>query len=48
MRFDERVQLPYSVDAERVEATFRDGVLAVTLPRAQSDMPRKIAIKSAT
>lgn len=44
--FRRTIQLPSNVDAEKVEATFTDGVLTVTLPKDQKSMPRKIAVKS--
>jgi len=44
--FTRSVQLPFPVDVNHVEATFKDGVLTVGLPRAEEDKPRKIAIKS--
>jgi HSP20 family molecular chaperone IbpA len=33
-------------DADRLEASFKDGVLAVTLPRTEAAKPRAIAIKA--
>lgn len=41
------VELPFEADAARVEATYRDGVLTVRLPRAESDKPRRIAVQAA-
>jgi HSP20 family protein len=35
------------VDADKVEAELRDGVLTVTLPKAESVKPRKIPVTSA-
>ena len=43
--FSRAIQLPFMVDTNRVEATFRNGVLLITLPRAEADKPRKIAIQ---
>jgi HSP20 family protein len=40
-------QLPFPVDVGKVEAAFHNGVLTVSLPRAEEDKPRKIAVKSA-
>ncbi len=39
-------RLPFRVDAEHVEATFARGVLSISLPRADADKPKKIAIKA--
>lgn len=36
--------LPNTVDASRVKAEFRDGVLTVRLPRREEAMPRQIAV----
>lgn len=38
--------LPVEVDAEKVQATLRDGVLTVTLPKAAAVLPRKIQVRS--
>jgi len=46
-RFTRALQLPYSVNVDGVEASFKNGVLTVTLPRAEQDKPRKIAVKTA-
>jgi HSP20 family protein len=43
-QFDRTLTLPAQVDAARVTAEYRDGVLAVNLPRAESDKPRSVAI----
>jgi HSP20 family protein len=43
-RFDRSITLPIEVDQDRVTAECRDGVLAVTLPRAERDKPRSIRI----
>jgi HSP20 family protein len=45
--FTRSLQLPFSVDVNKVEATFRNGVLMVAMPRAEEDKPRKITVKSA-
>ena len=36
--------VPASVDAARVQATYRDGVLTVTLPRREDTRPRQIEV----
>jgi HSP20 family protein len=40
------LRLPFQVEASAVEATFKNGILSLTLPRAEADKPRKIAIKA--
>jgi HSP20 family protein len=39
------VPLPMEVDAEKIDAQYRNGVLTLTLPKSQASKPRKIAIK---
>ena len=46
-RFTRTLQLPYNVNVEGVEASFKNGVLSIELPRAEQDKPRKIAVKTA-
>jgi HSP20 family protein len=43
-RFDRSITLPIEVDPDNVTAECRDGILAVTLPRAERDKPRSIRI----
>jgi HSP20 family protein len=45
-RFDRTLQLPFRIDPERVEASFKHGVLHISLPRAEDDKPKKISIKA--
>lgn len=46
-RFSRTFQLPCQVDADAVEAVFERGVLNISLPRAEEDKPKKIAIHAA-
>ena len=43
--FSRAVQLPFAVDAKKVEASFEDGVLKISMPRVEAEKPRKIEIK---
>lgn len=43
--FSRSVTLPIAVDADNVQAALRDGVLVVTLPKAQEVLPRKIKVQ---
>jgi HSP20 family protein len=45
-KFTRTVELPFPVDANKVDAVFDKGVLKINLPRAEEDKPRKIAIKA--
>jgi HSP20 family protein len=42
--FDRTLSLPIQVDPDRIKAEYRDGVLALLLPRAESEKPRTIKI----
>jgi len=46
-RFTRTFQLPFQVEADKVEAIFEKGMLHLSLPRAEADKPRKITIKTA-
>lgn len=46
--FSRVIRLPVDVDADKVEATLKHGVLTITLPKAQSARPRKIEVKALT
>ncbi|MGH2551966.1 MAG: Hsp20/alpha crystallin family protein [Thermomicrobiales bacterium] len=45
--FRRSITLPFAVDTDKVEASFDNGVLRVTLPKAESAKPRTIAINGA-
>lgn len=42
--FDRALTLPVEIDADSVKAEYRDGILALYLPRAERDKPRTISI----
>jgi HSP20 family protein len=42
--FDRTIAIPVELDADRVKAEYRDGVLALFLPRAERDKPKSITI----
>jgi HSP20 family protein len=44
-QFDRTMSIPVRLDPDGIKAEYRDGVLALFLPRAESDKPRSIAIK---
>jgi HSP20 family protein len=44
--FDRAVTLPTEVDADRVDARYADGILLLTLPKAEQAKPRQIAVRS--
>src|SRR5499426_91849 len=43
-RFERSVQLPMPVQADKVKATYRDGILEVKLPKAEEVKPKAIKI----
>jgi HSP20 family protein len=46
-KFSRSVNLPLAVNAEGVESNYANGVLTLTLPKAEEVQPRRIPIKSA-
>ena len=45
-KFSRTIQLANNVDADKVEASFKDGVLNITLPKAEAEKPKNISIMS--
>ena len=45
--FERAVRLPEYVEGDKIEASFEQGVLTITVPKAQAARPRKIEIKNA-
>lgn len=43
--FTRSFTLPANVRTDKVEASFTDGVLTITLPKVEESKPRKIAIR---
>lgn len=43
-RFIRTLTLPAQVDADKVSAEYRDGMLTITLPKAEAAKPRRIAV----
>lgn len=44
--FERIVELPFNVDADRIDATFRNGMLVIEMPRAEAERPRKVAVRT--
>lgn len=43
--FARTIRIPVDVDADKIEAGLKDGILAVTLHKAEAVKPRKIAVR---
>jgi HSP20 family protein len=45
-RFSRTISLPAAVDTAKVEASIKNGVLALHVPKAEADRPKAIKVKS--
>lgn len=45
-KFQRSVTLPGQVDADRISAGYKDGILTVTLPKAEAAKPRQIQVNA--
>lgn len=45
-RFSKSISLPYEVQVDKVEVDYKDGVLKLTLPKAEHAKPRAITVKT--
>jgi HSP20 family protein len=45
--FSRTLQVPAEIAAEQVQANLREGVLCVTMPKAESAKPRKVQVRTA-
>jgi HSP20 family protein len=44
--FRRSITLPNSVDVDKADANYHDGVLTLTLPKSEAAKPRQISVKS--
>jgi HSP20 family protein len=44
-KFHRLVDLPYSVAQDKIKASYKDGILTITLPKAEEAKPRQIAVE---
>ncbi len=45
-RFQRSITLPAPVDANKIQATYKDGILNVTLPKSEEAKPKQIQVKT--
>ncbi len=45
-KFSRSLRLPNSIDADKAEPTYENGVLTVTIPRQESGSARRLEVKS--
>ena len=45
-KFMRTIELPDSIDGSKVDAEYRNGVLLITLPKPQSEKPKKISVRA--
>ena len=46
-RFERAFRLSHAVQSDKIEANYRDGVLEVSIPKAEEAKPREIQVKTA-
>jgi HSP20 family protein len=46
-QFERAFKLSHAVQSDKIEATYRDGVLEVSIPKAEEAKPREIQVKTA-
>ena len=44
--FSRTIRLPHEVEADKVDATYKEGVLSIRLPKSEAVEPKKIEIKT--
>ncbi len=45
-QFSRTIELPFTVEADKVEASFVKGILTIKLPRSEAEKPRKVPVKA--
>ena len=44
-KFDRTLRLPINIETDKVKAEYKDGILVLSLPRAEKDKPKQITIQ---
>lgn len=45
LKFDRTLKLPINVQTDKVKAEYKEGILVLSLPRAEKDKPKQITIQ---
>jgi len=45
--FSRSIQLPAEVKAEKIQATYKDGILSISMPKTKAEAVKKIEVKTA-
>lgn len=44
-KFHRQIDLPCTIEQDKISATYKDGILTITLPKAEEVKPRQIAVE---
>lgn len=44
-RFRRLIDMPYSINQDKISASYRDGILTITLPKAEEAKPKQIKVE---
>jgi HSP20 family protein len=44
-RFQRLLDMPYSVERDNISASYKDGILTVTMPKAEEAKPKKLSVE---
>jgi len=47
-KFSRSIGLPAAVDAAKVDATYENGILEITLPKVEAAKPKRVSVKAKT
>jgi HSP20 family protein len=47
-QFERSIRLPEFIDADKIQASFSNGVLTVSVPKAQAAKPRRIEVRTSS
>ena len=45
--FSRSIQLPADVDADKIKANYKDGILSISMPKVKVEAVKKIQVKTA-